>query len=100
MHVFETKYNNDVEMKNFIDDVFAKTIESKFKSNLMNIFNIIMIKIMLFIFNDENVSNFDINFIYKNIDDDMSHVVKFYQLFFESNEILQFFITFLLICQM
>ena len=82
MHVFEARCNDDVEMKNFIDDVFAKTFESKFKSNLSNIFNIVIMKIMLFIFDDESVSNFDINFVCKSIDDDMSHVIKLLSIFF------------------
>ena len=82
MHVFETRYNDDVEMKNFIDDVFAKAIESKLKSNLMNINNIVMMRIMLFIFDDESVSDFDINFVCKSIDDGMSHVVEFLSTFF------------------
>ena len=82
MHVFETKCNDDVKMKNFIDDVFAKTFESKLKLNLMNIFNIVMMRIMLFIFDDESVSNFDIDFVCKDIDDDMSHVVKLLSIFF------------------
>ena len=82
MHIFEAKCNDDVEMKNFIDDVFAKTFELKLKSNLSNIFNIVMMKIMLFIFDDKNVSNFGINFVCKDIDDGMSHVIKLLSTFF------------------
>ena len=82
MHVFETKCNDDAEMKNFIDDVFAKMFESKLKSNLSNIFNIVMMRTMLFIFDDENVSDFGIGFVCKNIDDDMPHVVELLPAFF------------------
>ena len=82
MYIFQTKCNNNIEIKIFINDVFAKTIELKFKLNLININNIVIIKIILFIFNDENVLNFDINFVCKNINDNMLHVVKLLLIFF------------------
>ena len=82
MHVFEARCSDGVEMKNFIDGVFAKAFESKLKSDISNIFNIVMMRIMLFIFDDENVSGFGIDFVCKNIDDDMSHVIKFLSVFF------------------
>ena len=45
MYVFKTIYNNNVEMKNSINNSFAKTFELKLNLNIINIFNIVIIKL-------------------------------------------------------
>ena len=60
IYVFNAKCSNNVEMQNFIDDVFAKTIALKLQSNFVKILNFCLMKEFLFI--DKSVSNFEMFF--------------------------------------